>query len=107
MHYYTGLSYSIFSIRFMTGLFSYRYFSIIEYVSYTHLDVYKRQTINKDGTLKANEELVKKADADTLNSVSYTHLDVYKRQIVLSKSASSRRSLSSECVISVNSPVSV
>ena len=26
-------------------------------------------TINKDGTLKANEELVKKADADTLNSL--------------------------------------
>ena len=30
MHYYTGLSYSIFSISFMTGLFSYRYLSIIE-----------------------------------------------------------------------------
>lgn len=26
-------------------------------------------TINKDGTLKANEDLVKKADADTLNSL--------------------------------------
>ena len=30
MHYYTGLSYSIFSISFITGLFSYRYLSIIE-----------------------------------------------------------------------------
>lgn len=27
------------------------------------------ESINKDGTLKANEELVKKADADTLNSL--------------------------------------
>ena len=52
-------------------------------VSYTHLDVYKRQNIdteigstkvicNQMGYIFANEHIV--------NAVSYTHLDVYKRQ---------------------------
>ena len=57
-------------------------------VSYTHLDVYKRQVIDQD----AVNELVDYAIAHGVNyfdtspvycqgSVSYTHLDVYKRQV--------------------------
>ena len=38
-------------------------------VSYTHLDVYKRQGSTEVGTLFLNPQ-----------PVSYTHLDVYKRQ---------------------------
>ncbi|OUF47484.1 EvpB/family type VI secretion protein, partial [Pluralibacter gergoviae] len=38
-------------------------------VSYTHLDVYKRQTGNLD-----------RQTGDRIAAVSYTHLDVYKRQ---------------------------
>ena len=69
-------------------------------VSYTHLDVYKRQVVTM-GLPKA-EEVLREAmamgadkgilvtdrvlgGADTwATSVSYTHLDVYKRQILLS-----------------------
>ena len=58
-------------------------------VSYTHLDVYKRQaynnasilwrcvSIDNNGPLMLADKIV-----DTLASVSYTHLDVYKRQIL-------------------------
>ena len=64
-------------------------------VSYTHLDVYKRQeqlrvwtkdAAGKDqlATLKqANVGALSLASVDTpfdLKAVSYTHLDVYKRQ---------------------------
>ena len=55
-------------------------------VSYTHLDVYKRQN---DGFIKG-QEIISKSTLDDLTksriygddlvSVSYTHLDVYKRQ---------------------------
>ena len=54
-------------------------------VSYTHLDVYKRQD------LTANRKIIQKEDLERLlrnevklqnyvDPVSYTHLDVYKRQ---------------------------
>ena len=73
-------------------------------VSYTHLDVYKRQIFNLPYLFNSpehyhavmdNKELIKPIftsteksgfeavawlDAGTRNSVSYTHLDVYKRQ---------------------------
>ena len=64
-------------------------------VSYTHLDVYKRQRLHMD-SMKIMACLAKamETDVDTLlqmppasdlskaglESVSYTHLDVYKRQ---------------------------
>ena len=53
-----------------------------EPVSYTHLDVYKRQTLGSFqkvsfmGTMTVSEILA----AVSIISVSYTHLDVYKRQ---------------------------
>ena len=63
-------------------------------VSYTHLDVYKRQDAGNAATTMAPtlweyddfgnkvKETWKLADPATVsNSVSYTHLDVYKRQI--------------------------
>ena len=62
-----------------------------EPVSYTHLDVYKRQVI--DGiedeiwesaeyfpAIETLEDLGMEAKALWDNTVSYTHLDVYKRQ---------------------------
>ncbi|OUH78045.1 hypothetical protein AZ046_005287, partial [Klebsiella pneumoniae] len=53
----------------------------VETVSYTHLDVYKRQA--QWVLPRANapaRNLLDKAFV-TLGPVSYTHLDVYKRQI--------------------------
>ena len=65
-------------------------------VSYTHLDVYKRQLISRNPVLNATlpKEEHKERDiwtAETLSKamevcddpipVSYTHLDVYKRQV--------------------------
>ena len=56
-------------------------------VSYTHLDVYKRQ--DSEGiipfstiTAKDLNEVKKIEGMDYSGSVSYTHLDVYKRQSV-------------------------
>ena len=66
-------------------------------VSYTHLDVYKRQEETMMGNIKgvtlkevkqlkalavrgAEAEQTVKQQANTI-AVSYTHLDVYKRQI--------------------------
>ena len=48
-------------------------------VSYTHLDVYKRQSIESTET---ESETTTVSDEDKLETeaVSYTHLDVYKRQ---------------------------
>ena len=76
---------------------------MVEPVSYTHLDVYKRQAEGLGGYL-LNENVVteqkdgyyvepstvtvavpgtKLDDAlDALSTVSYTHLDVYKRQLM-------------------------
>ena len=55
-------------------------------VSYTHLDVYKRQSRTtvgfsqngSDGSSQGSFTMVNVADST--NAVSYTHLDVYKRQ---------------------------
>ena len=54
-------------------------------VSYTHLDVYKRQGMLKELYARGVDECIlitdrKFAGADTCATVSYTHLDVYKRQ---------------------------
>ena len=69
-------------------------------VSYTHLDVYKRQVQKFGGSSVADAESIKRvakrivdtkeqgnevtvvvsAMGDTTDAVSYTHLDVYKRQ---------------------------
>ena len=61
----------------------------IKTVSYTHLDVYKRQAVkfakenghdvvivDTAGRLAIDEQMM-----NEIKSVSYTHLDVYKRQI--------------------------
>ena len=60
----------------------------IHSVSYTHLDVYKRQVKGyENGTREiyvADEngprKLTKDEELSNLDAVSYTHLDVYKRQ---------------------------
>ena len=55
-------------------------------VSYTHLDVYKRQIyvkceyLNPGGSMKDRIALNIIRDAEQ-KAVSYTHLDVYKRQL--------------------------
>ena len=49
-------------------------------VSYTHLDVYKRQVLKKAGLL-TRDARVKERKKAGLKTVSYTHLDVYKRQV--------------------------
>ena len=46
-----------------------------EAVSYTHLDVYKRQIYTGESLKNVNFEQVR-----GLSAVSYTHLDVYKRK---------------------------
>ena len=58
-------------------------------VSYTHLDVYKRQGI--DGSMLETDfqmwfykqwfEKVIEMNQNQIKAVSYTHLDVYKRQV--------------------------
>ena len=50
-------------------------------VSYTHLDVYKRQGIEK---LYKTVDTLREFDPKYINitTVSYTHLDVYKRQVL-------------------------
>ena len=60
-------------------------------VSYTHLDVYKRQAEDvvkaalefPDNTRLMVMTVIKPAEDRTMEmeSVSYTHLDVYKRQV--------------------------
>ena len=69
-------------------------------VSYTHLDVYKRQTYPEQGKILRKvmpksfilvpgygaqggkgADLVHFFNEDGLGAVSYTHLDVYKRQV--------------------------
>ena len=58
---------------------------ILKPVSYTHLDVYKRQL--KDRPVKADAKfflgkLLTNEKEETIRPVSYTHLDVYKRQVL-------------------------
>ena len=67
----------------------------IEPVSYTHLDVYKRQDVDRcsgqphtAGNKLHGERL---ACARGTEAVSYTHLDVYKRQAPMSRGYSSFR----------------
>ena len=48
-------------------------------VSYTHLDVYKRQ-VQKGFTNAMKSGVLAGYPLDSLKAVSYTHLDVYKRQ---------------------------
>ena len=82
-------------------------------VSYTHLDVYKRQEEDDDGLHNQNqlagytgaqfhgfaadaepcEEKAHQNDAEGIVAVSYTHLDVYKRQDLSRRAASARRPL--------------
>ena len=53
-------------------------------VSYTHLDVYKRQAVSCQGPAVLQRGHSWKPDgqtADCCAAVSYTHLDVYKRQV--------------------------
>ena len=57
-----------------TEILGEEYYETSEAVSYTHLDVYKRQHYDKDFVTMILGE-------DYVNTVSYTHLDVYKRQI--------------------------
>ena len=56
-------------------------------VSYTHLDVYKRQLLRKAEqkrllftSIREKLDTIRKMVTDSLTPVSYTHLDVYKRQ---------------------------
>ena len=55
----------------------------IEPVSYTHLDVYKRQGEDQSRGIQASlvrrQQGTRDQDVD-IGAVSYTHLDVYKRQ---------------------------
>ena len=57
--------------------------NILHTVSYTHLDVYKRQHLRLtrwSTTLPFTKLSASLANIVTLEPVSYTHLDVYKRQ---------------------------
>ena len=51
-------------------------------VSYTHLDVYKRQDRNAEKCDSGEYMYIYQKEIRTLIAVSYTHLDVYKRQIL-------------------------
>ena len=59
-----------------------------ESVSYTHLDVYKRQPVRAAPVAMSayirQKENCKPVLGCTNSPVSYTHLDVYKRQILSS-----------------------
>ena len=54
----------------------------IKTVSYTHLDVYKRQVPKLTSEKKRQKKWILTNRKYWTTSVSYTHLDVYKRQIV-------------------------
>ena len=53
----------------------------IKAVSYTHLDVYKRQALAYANPVISGKQLLQ----HDIVPVSYTHLDVYKRQMICSK----------------------
>ena len=73
----------------------------IHAVSYTHLDVYKRQGMSSDRV-----SYLDISDGKLERAVSYTHLDVYKRQLLDFASLSSRanvfRSMVTEVVVSLS-----
>ena len=66
----------------------------VEAVSYTHLDVYKRQqllsaegsladrAVDDVGLVETVLDLTSLGLLNSLGTVSYTHLDVYKRQVL-------------------------
>ena len=55
----------------------------IKPVSYTHLDVYKRQSLyNTCFKLPSAERTYDSTSTFCCETVSYTHLDVYKRQVL-------------------------
>ena len=57
--------------------------SVLTPVSYTHLDVYKRQVLHyyKEVNQGISEEIQSTyTGREVFFAVSYTHLDVYKRQ---------------------------
>ena len=58
------------------------YMKYIMSVSYTHLDVYKRQVLDAIGQIKDQnlEYETSCSGIKEFDAVSYTHLDVYKRQ---------------------------
>ena len=62
----------------MVGLVGSFTSKICKPVSYTHLDVYKRQGHTMTDTLDA---LQSSREMRSAKPVSYTHLDVYKRQL--------------------------
>ena len=49
-------------------------------VSYTHLDVYKRQRSRRASTARPAASCAPTSGTSRSSAVSYTHLDVYKRQ---------------------------
>ena len=61
-------------------------FNILISVSYTHLDVYKRQGVHQIDTVEQAALALKPLAGNlayllfAIGAVSYTHLDVYKRQ---------------------------
>ena len=62
-------------------------FNFLYTVSYTHLDVYKRQEYKKEYNKEPSAVAALAFDAylvirDAMETVSYTHLDVYKRQLL-------------------------
>ena len=59
-----------------------RELATLKAVSYTHLDVYKRQTLQRAPPLhkRLSPSTGRSPDSPLCEPVSYTHLDVYKRQ---------------------------
>ena len=71
--------------RFIKGLVSVPFLGSIHPqitpVSYTHLDVYKRQQITHEAGKQEGDNGTKNGvERNPFIPVSYTHLDVYKRQ---------------------------
>ena len=65
--------------NFQREIFVFLIFLLLVPVSYTHLDVYKRQEYHlTDSRFNYNSNILK--PHQRIKSVSYTHLDVYKRQ---------------------------
>ena len=69
-------------------------------VSYTHLDVYKRQALEK--ARAGNQKFLASfspAQESGLKAVSYTHLDVYKRQRFVRSRQGAIKSKDSQCKV--------